>query len=67
MSKQFSDLSLKLTKKILLTNEKKNNGIYFTPLDIIKLTMTNINNNEIKKILEPSCGNCEFINYIDSI
>lgn len=69
MSKQFSDLSLKLTKKILSANEKKNNGIYFTPLDIIKLTMTNINinNNEIKKILEPSCGSCEFINYIDSI
>ena len=69
MSKQFSDLSLKLTKKLLSVNEKKNNGIYFTPLDIIKLTMTNINinNNEIKKILEPSCGSCEFINYIDSI
>ena len=69
MSKQFSDLSLKLTKKLLSANEKKNNGIYFTPLDIIKLTMTNINinNNEIKKILEPSCGSCEFINYIDSI
>ena len=67
---QFSDLSLKLTKNLLSTDEKKNNGIYFTPLDIIKLTISNIDNdndNEIKKILEPSCGSCEFINYIDSI
>ena len=22
---------------------------------------------EIKRILEPSCGSCEFINYIDNI
>ena len=70
MSKQFSDLSLNLTKKILSSEEKKNNGIYFTPLDIIKLTMTIIDDNDndgIKRILEPSCGSCEFINYIDSI
>jgi adenine-specific DNA-methyltransferase len=80
---QFSDLSLKLTKKILSTDEKKNNGIFFTPLDIIKLTISIINDNandnandndndndnktEIKKVLEPSCGSCEFINYMDSI
>ena len=72
MSSQFSDLSLKLTKKILSTDEKKNNGIYFTPFDIIKLTISIIMNNTddkhtIKKILEPSCGSCEFINYIDTI
>lgn len=69
MSNQFSDLSLKLTKQLLSNDEKKNNGIYFTPLDIIKLTISIINNdnNKIKKILEPSCGSCEFINYIDSI
>lgn len=75
MSNQFSDLSLKLTKQLLSTDEKKNNGIYFTPLDIIKLTISIINNDidnnndndKIKKILEPSCGSCEFINYIDSI
>ena len=70
MSSQFSDLSLKLTKNLLSTDEKKNNGIYFTPLDIIKLTISIINDNhndKIKKILEPSCGSCEFINYIDTI
>lgn len=70
MSNQFSDLSLKLTKNLLSTDEKKNNGIYFTPLDIIKLTISIIidnDNSKIKKILEPSCGSCEFINYIDTI
>lgn len=70
MSNQFSDLSLNLTKKILSTDDKKRNGIYFTPLDIIKLTISIISNNtnkEIKRILEPSCGSCEFINYIDNI
>ena len=72
MSKQFSDLSLHLTKKILSNDEKKNNGIYFTPIDIIKLIISIIcdnydNDKKIIKILEPSCGSCEFITYIDTI
>lgn len=68
MSNQFSELSLRLTKQLLSNDEKKNNGIYFTPFDIIKLTISNIfnDNQKIKKILEPSCGSCEFINYIDN-
>ena len=63
---QFSKLSHELTKKISIY-EKKKNGIYFTPNDIIKLTIENIieYKKDIKTILEPSCGSCEFINYIN--
>ena len=63
---QFSKLSHELTKKISI-DEKKKNGIYFTPNDIIKLTIENIieYKKDIKTILEPSCGSCEFINYIN--
>ena len=63
---QFSKLSYELTKKISI-DEKKKNGIYFTPNDIIKLTIENIieYKKNIKTILEPSCGSCEFINYIN--
>jgi hypothetical protein len=65
--KQYSELSLKLTSK-LNNNIKKSNGIYFTPFDIIKksvdyiLSLKNIN---ISTILEPSCGSCEYIRYLD--
>jgi len=65
--KQYSELSLKLTSK-LNNNIKKSNGIYFTPFDIIKksvdyiLSLKNIN---ISTILEPSCGRCEYIRYLD--
>jgi len=67
MKQQYSKLSIELTKQ-LLKEDKKNNGIYFTPLDIIEKSIKELENNniEIKNILEPSCGSCEFINYIDS-
>jgi len=64
---QYSELSLELTSK-LNNNIKKSNGIYFTPFDIIKksvdyiLSLKNIN---ISTILEPSCGSCEYIRYLD--
>lgn len=62
----YSELSLKLTK-LLSKDDKKNNGIYFTPLDIIKLSIKELFklNININSILEPSCGSCEFIYYID--
>ena len=68
MSNQFSSLSRELTKKLLL-EEKKNNGIYFTPQDIIKLCVDNIVpfTHTISSVLEPSCGSCEFISYLDKI
>ena len=58
----FSELTYKLTKSID-RKEKKNSGIFFTPpktinemIELLKPYM-----NEIKYILEPSCGSCEFI------
>ena len=58
----YSTLSQSLTKKID-KNEKKSNGIYFTPpetvhndINYLKPFMKNI-----KEVLEPSCGSCEYI------
>ncbi len=58
----FSKLSYELTKNITKENKKKD-GIYFTPpktinrnLDILEPYMKNI-----KTILEPSCGSCEYL------
>jgi tRNA1(Val) A37 N6-methylase TrmN6 len=58
----YSELSLTLTKKIS-KDEKKKNGIYFTPpktvlknIELLKPFMKNI-----KNVLEPSCGSCEYI------
>jgi adenine-specific DNA-methyltransferase len=66
MSRDFSELSYKLTKEFS-KDIKKNGGIYFTPpntvissLDIIqaysKYTLEWCGN-----ILEPSCGSCEYV------
>jgi len=64
--KQFNQLSIDLTK-CLSKKDKKDNGIYFTPLDIIQLMFDNIDvyKENIKTILEPSAGSCEIIHYID--
>lgn len=63
MNNNFDKLSYDLTKS-LSKETKKNNGIFFTPystininIDLIKPYFTNI-----KTILEPSCGSCQFIN-----
>lgn len=69
---QFSDLSYKITKELTATI-KKNNGIYFTPSNIINKSLDYISeyieNNKliIKKILEPSCGSCEYVTRIDKL
>ena len=67
MKKQYSNLSIELTKQIS-KEDKKNNGIYFTPLDIIEKAISELLKLklDIKTILEPSCGSCEFIDYIDN-
>jgi len=64
---KHSELSKRLTKSID-ANEKKKNGIYFTPATIIQKNIDVLNPyfSKIKTILEPSCGSCEFINYIDA-
>ena len=67
--KQFEDLSIDITKKLSLKT-KKDNGIYFTPKSIIAKNMEiikNIPGFTFKTVLEPSCGSCEYIKYIDSI
>ena len=58
----FSKVSKQLTKQ-LTKEDKKNNGIYFTPPSIIakmmKILFPYFKN--ITNILEPSCGSGEFI------
>lgn len=56
MNSQFNKLSIDLTKK-LSVKDKKDNGIYFTPMDIVKLTIDSLikYNKNIVNILEPSC------------
>ncbi len=59
---KYSELSRILTKNINKI-EKKSNGIYFTPPETID---TNIKYLEpfmknVKEVLEPSCGSCEYI------
>jgi len=68
MTNQFNQLSIDLTKKLSI-KDKKDNGIYFTPIDIVKLTVDSLvkYNKNIEYILEPSCGSCQFIDYIDSV
>jgi len=65
IKKNFSNLSIKLTNDIDKKN-KKNDGIFFTPqgtinnnIELLEPYMKNI-----KKVLEPSCGSCEFINLL---
>lgn len=65
--KQFSELSINLTKKIS-KDVKKDNGIFFTPFNIIKTSLEELKKIEgvdIKNILEPSCGSCQFLIAID--
>jgi hypothetical protein len=67
---QFGELSKGLTKD-LSKSIKKDKGIFFTPFNIIKKSCDIVfdwcGNNDIKliDILEPSCGSCEYINYLD--
>ena len=65
---RYSELSRKLTTK-LNKKEKKNNGIYFTPPETIykniKLLEPFMKN--ITKVLEPSCGSCEYILRLNTI
>ena len=58
----YSSLSDKLTKKISI-EEKKNNGIYFTPIQTIEKNISYLIPyiKNIKNVLEPSCGSCNYI------
>ena len=69
-NKQFSLLSYEITKN-LKNKIIKENGIYFTPYDVIKLCIDKVIYYEksyniiIDDILEPCCGSCEFIFQLD--
>ena len=62
----MSTLSKQLTN-ILTKEEHKSDGIYFTPPDDVKYIVEKVFKfkKDITDILEPSCGSCEFIRYID--
>ena len=62
----FSPLSKEITTR-LSKEEKKENGIFFTPVSIISKIMYVIKLNKIivQTILEPSCGSCEIIHTIN--
>jgi tRNA1(Val) A37 N6-methylase TrmN6 len=67
---QFSELTLKVTQS-LTKQEKKEYGIFISPNSIISRLFSTIleylenDTSSIKRILEPSCGTCEIINYLD--
>jgi adenine-specific DNA-methyltransferase len=61
----FEKISYDITKK-LDKKTKKKEGIFFTPIPIIKKIFEHIDFKTIKHILEPSCGSCEFIYQLDN-
>jgi hypothetical protein len=69
---QYSELTINITKT-LTKSEKKEFGIFITPNIIIKklfLTVVNYFTTKqivVNRILEPSCGTCEIINYCETI
>jgi adenine-specific DNA-methyltransferase len=64
----YSELSKNLTNNIDKI-EKKNNGIYFTPPNTINRNIQYLEPymKNIKSVLEPSCGSCEYISQINKI
>jgi adenine-specific DNA-methyltransferase len=70
MNEQYSKLTLAITES-LSKQEKKDYGIFITPRTIIE-SLFNIvlkfafqNSLNLTTILEPSCGTCEIIQYLD--
>lgn len=65
---KYSALSIKLTT-LLSKNEKKNNGIYFTPPDTVykNIQLLEPYMKNITTVLEPSCGSCEYILKLNNI
>lgn len=59
---EYSKLSIELTKS-LDKNEKKDQGIYFTPQTTINKNIERLEPfmSSVSKVLEPSCGSCEFV------
>ena len=65
----FSKISKTITEKISSV-EKSDEGIFFTPASIINKCINSvleIDGINIKSILEPSCGSCEFITKLNAV
>ena len=65
---EYSLLSKELTRT-LSKEDKKNNGIYFTPPSCVfnNLTILEPYLKKIKNVLEPSCGSCEYITALNKL
>lgn len=67
----FTNLTLRITQR-LSKSEKKENGIFITPQTIIRKLFSEVDKFidgleiDIENVLEPSCGTCELIHYMDS-
>ena len=63
---RFNELSISLTKS-LSKETKKNEGIYFTPINIIKMIIDFVTTekSDIVSVLEPSCGSGQFIELLE--
>lgn len=68
MTHEFSDLTLNITKSID-KKTKKENGIFITPRSVIKKLVERVKPfiKANANVLEPSCGTCEFVTYLDSV
>ena len=69
MLSQYSVLTLELTKSLSI-KEKKDYGIFITPKVIVSHLLSIVISAEtfpIKRILEPSCGSCEFVRACDNL
>lgn len=64
----YSNESYSLTKSIS-KEEKKSNGIYFTPPSTIERNLKMLSEMpiEVNKILEPSCGSCEYVRQLKEV
>ena len=65
----FSKISKTITEKISSV-EKSSQGIFFTPGSIINKCINSVlgvDGINIKSVLEPSCGSCEFITKLNSV
>lgn len=65
----MTDLSRKLTAKLSVQSQKQD-GIYFTPYEDVRYVSDYVlktmgGGRAIRTILEPSCGSCEFVRYLD--
>ena len=65
---EYSLLSKELTRR-LSKEDKKNNGIYFTPPSCVfnNLKLLEPYLKKIKNVLEPSCGSCEYITALNNL